>query len=180
MRPERHRLVGGERERRAAELGRVDAEQEVVHDRVADEGQLEDLAGVDPGAGGDLVDQHADCLAHRAGQLDLAARVHHHVADPAHQILAVADLRVHQPGRRQHLAARQIAKMRGDRRRADVDREAIGAVVEVRPDADDPVSGVHRHGHFPRALAERLLQALQAPEVAGEIAELPLLGERLL
>ena len=43
-RPERHRLVGGERERRAAELGRIDAEQQVMHDRIADEGQLQDVA----------------------------------------------------------------------------------------------------------------------------------------
>ena len=36
------RPVGGQRERRAAERRRVDAEQEVVHDRVADDRELED------------------------------------------------------------------------------------------------------------------------------------------
>ena len=36
--------VGGERERRAAERRRVDAEDEVVHDRVADEHDVGDLA----------------------------------------------------------------------------------------------------------------------------------------
>ena len=41
------RVGDGERERRAAELGRVDAEEEVVHDRVADEDALEDLVGGD-------------------------------------------------------------------------------------------------------------------------------------
>ncbi len=46
--------VGGEREGGAAELGRVDAEQEVVHDRVADEDQLEDVVGVDHRLGGEL------------------------------------------------------------------------------------------------------------------------------
>ena len=37
------RPVRGQRERRATERRRVDAEQEVMHDRVADEGELEDL-----------------------------------------------------------------------------------------------------------------------------------------
>ena len=38
-----HRPVGGQRERRAAERRRVDPEQEVVHDRVAHDRQLEDV-----------------------------------------------------------------------------------------------------------------------------------------
>ena len=40
-------LVDGERERRAAERRRIDPEQEVVHDRVADERDLEDVGAVD-------------------------------------------------------------------------------------------------------------------------------------
>ena len=44
-----HGPVGGQRERRAAERRRVDAEQEVVHDRVADDRQLEDLVALDAG-----------------------------------------------------------------------------------------------------------------------------------
>ena len=44
--PEVERVGGGEREGGLAELGRVDAEDEVVHDRVADDHRLEDqLAG---------------------------------------------------------------------------------------------------------------------------------------
>ena len=45
----RDRPVGREREGRAAELGRIDAEQQMMHDRIADEGDLEDLARVDAG-----------------------------------------------------------------------------------------------------------------------------------
>ena len=57
------RPVRGERERRAAERGRVDAEQEVMHDRVADEGQLEDLDPLDPGPHRERGDQPVECLA---------------------------------------------------------------------------------------------------------------------
>ena len=41
-RPRLQRVGGGQREGRLAELGRVDAEHEVVHDRVADDHRLED------------------------------------------------------------------------------------------------------------------------------------------
>ena len=40
--PRVDRLVGGERERRGAERRRIDAEHEVVHDRVADEHDVDD------------------------------------------------------------------------------------------------------------------------------------------
>ena len=52
------RVGDGEREGRAAELGRVDAEEEVVHDRVADEDAFEDLVAQDAAFGADLADQH--------------------------------------------------------------------------------------------------------------------------
>ena len=42
------RLVGRERKRRAAELDRIDAEQQVMHDRIADEGHLQDVLGEVP------------------------------------------------------------------------------------------------------------------------------------
>ena len=41
--------VDGQRERRRAQWRRVDAQDQVVHDRVADEGELEDLDALDPG-----------------------------------------------------------------------------------------------------------------------------------
>ena len=110
----------------------------------------------------------------------VAARVHHHVRDPAHQVLAEPDLRVHEPGRGDHLAAREIAEVARDRGRADVDREAVGAIAKARPDADDPVARVDRDGDLPVALAQRLLQALQHAQIAGQLPQLPLLAERLL
>ena len=70
--------------------------------------------------------------------------------------------------------------MAGDGGRADVDREAVGAIAKARPDADDAVAGMDRDGGRPVALAERLLQALQAAQVAGHLAQLPLRAQRLL
>src|SRR3546814_1098657 len=52
-RPQRDAGIGGQREGRAAQLRRVDAEQQVVHDRVADEGGVEDLVVPDAGLGAD-------------------------------------------------------------------------------------------------------------------------------
>ena len=63
----------------------------------------------------------------------VAARVHHHVRHPAHQVLAEADLRVHPPGRREDLAGGEVAEVAGDRGRADVDRDAArDALGEAR------------------------------------------------
>ncbi len=43
------RAVDGERKGRAAELGRVEAEHEMMHDRIADKRDLDDFAALDPG-----------------------------------------------------------------------------------------------------------------------------------
>ena len=86
-----------QRERGAAEWRRVDAEHEVVHDRVADDHDVEHPVAVDTGGVEQLADQLVDRLAHGGGQLAIAAGVHHHVGHAAHQVLAEADLRVHPP-----------------------------------------------------------------------------------
>ena len=88
------------------------------------------------GVGG-LAQQLADqarrrTRARRAVSSRSRARVHHHVGHAAHQVLAEADLRVHRAGRRQHLAARQVAQVPGDGRRAHVERDAERRVVEAR------------------------------------------------
>ncbi len=67
------RRVRGEGERRGAERRRVDAEQEVVHDRVADDRELEDLGALDAGLVAERGEQAVERLADRRGQLDLAA-----------------------------------------------------------------------------------------------------------
>ncbi len=130
-------LVGGQHERRLAERRRVDAEHDVVHDRVADEHDLEHEVAPAPCRLDQLAGELVDRPPHDGRQLTLAAGVHHHVRHPAHQVLAEADLRVHPPGRRQHLARAEVAQVAGDRRRPDVDGDAVGGVDVARPHGDD-------------------------------------------
>ena len=66
------RVGDGERERRAAELGRVDAEEQVVHDRIADEDAVEDVVALDIAFGADLADQAR--RSPRARRLVIASR----------------------------------------------------------------------------------------------------------
>ena len=179
-RPHRQRRVGRQRERRAAQLDRIDAEQQMMHDRVADERRLEDLLARDADLPRDVGDEAVDRGAHGVGHLLLAARIHHHVRDAAHQVLAEADLRIHHARGGDDLAARQVAQMRGDRRRADVDGEAVDALVEARPHRDDLAAAVHGDGHLPLALAQRRLQLLQHAHVALEARQPPLELERVL
>ena len=86
-------------------------------------------------------------LAHDPGHLLGALGMHHHVRDPAHQVLAEADLGVHQAVRGEDRAVRQVGQVAGDRGRADVDRDPVGAVVEARPDGRHLVAVVDRHRH---------------------------------
>ena len=68
---------------------------------------------------------------HLAGTLGM----HHRVRDAAHEVLAEADLRVHHAVAGEDRAVGEVGEVAGDRRRADVDRDAVGRLVEARPDA---------------------------------------------
>ena len=168
--PEVEGVGGGEREGGHAELGRVDAEDEVVHDRVADDHRLEDQLAGDAGLGGGLAGEVVQGGADGARHLPGAAGVQHGVGDPAHQVLAEADLRVHQAGGGLHLAGGEVAEVAGDGGGADVDGEAVdGAIVEAGPDVEDArlgAVGVDGAGDLPVALAQRGLEHLQGAEVA--------------
>ena len=93
-----HGTGDGQRERCAAEFGRVDGEEQVVHDRIADEHRVEDVVALDIAFGTDLVDEAGDGLAHGDRHALAAVGIHHHIGDTAHQILAEADLRIGRPG----------------------------------------------------------------------------------
>ena len=119
-----HRFAGRQFERRTAERRRVDPEHDVMHDRVADEHDVEQRARrrARPSPAGQ---RSARQSAPRIAAVSrVAARVHHHVRDPAHQVLAEADLGVHRPRRSEHLAGAQVAEMPGDGGRPDVDGDA--------------------------------------------------------
>ncbi len=126
-----------------------------------------------------LVTSVVDRLAHDLGHLRIAARIHHHIADAAHQILAEADLGIHQAGGGDDIAAGEIAEMAGDGGRADIDRKPIDLVVEARPDRGDLLAVMDGDRDLPLALAQRLLQALDHAQVGIEILQVPLLAQRL-
>ena len=173
------RGVGGQRERRGAEWRRIDAEQEVVHDRVADDRELEDLGSLDPGFVPERRQQAVKGLADRFRELDLAAGMHHHVAHPAHEVLAEADLRVHHAGAREDGAVGQVDEVPGDRRGADVDGDAECAVVEARPDRDHVAATVDRHRDPVRARGQGGLQPADHRQVGGEAVQVPFGAERV-
>ena len=175
----RERPVDGERERRSAEFHRIDAEHEVMHDRIADERELEDVRRLDARLAREPRCELAQGTADRVRHQDRAAGIHHRVGHPAHQVFAEPDLGVHHSAGGDELAGLEIAEMRGDRRRADIDGHAECLVVEARPHGDDLGLAVHRHGHFPLALAQHGLQFAQHRKIAGEPGELPFLLERV-
>ena len=105
--PQGERVIDGERERRAAEFHRIDAEQQVMHDGIADQRRLEDVLVRHAGHARHVRRERAQRLAHRHRHQRGAARIHHGIGDAAHQILAEADLRIHDARGGDHLAAQQ-------------------------------------------------------------------------
>ena len=179
IRPQGQRVIDRERKRRAAELDGIDAEQQMMHDGVADQRGLEDVLMRNAGLPGHVHGERAKRFAHGGGHQRGAARIHHRVRHPAHQVLAEADLGVHDARRGRDIAAAQIAQVRGNGRRAYIDREAIRPLVQSGPHADDLLAGMHRHGDLPRAGAQHRLQRLQHGQIAGQIGQVPFRFERL-
>ena len=110
------RTLDREWERCLAQGSGVEAEHQVVHDWIAHDGDIDDVRSVNGGEltqlGGDLIQRSANSLC----QLDFAAWVHHHVADPAHQILAEPNLRIHLASGGKHLAGCEVDEMASDGR----------------------------------------------------------------
>ena len=84
--------------------------------------------------------------ADRPSQLDLAARIHHHVRHPRHQVVAEPDLRVHDAVGGDDLAGAEVDEVAGDGRRTDVDRDAERTVDVARIDGADIASVPHADG----------------------------------
>ena len=174
------RLAHRQRERRAAELHGADPEQQVVHDGVADEHDIDDVVERDPGrldrALGQLLQRGDDGPVH----LLRAVRVHHHVADPAHQVLAEAHLRVHRRlGRFDHTGA-QIAQMHDHGGRPDVDGQAVRALGIAGLHAQHLAVLPERDGQRLFAGREHRLELGQRGRVDRQAAQLPLGQQRRL
>ena len=152
----------------------------MVHDRIADQRHFQDFDACDACLARGVADQRVHRLAHHARQLPVAARVHHHVGDAAHEILAEADLRVHRPDSRDDLAAHEVGEVRGDGGRAHVDGDAERALGEPRHDRDNVAALAQCDGDLPLARAQRLLQTGERRKVGGRVRQAPLLAQSLL
>ena len=80
------------------QLKRINAQKKMVHDRIADKHHVHNQLLVDLGFRCDLCEQPVHALAHGVGHFLGTRRVHHRIADPAHQVFAKPDLRVHHAG----------------------------------------------------------------------------------
>ena len=127
---------GGQRERRLAERDRVESKQQVMHHRVTDEYTIEHEVTANASFGAQLARQLIERRPNDPRELVLAPWVHHYVADPAHQVFAEADLRVHPAPARDHVAGRQLTQMTSDRGGPDVNGHTENGIDEAGPDAD--------------------------------------------
>ena len=86
----------------------------MVHHGIANKDGIHDQALVNLRFSRNLGEQCVHTVAHGPGHFLVTTRVHHRIADPAHQILAKPDLRVHQSRGGDNFTGAQIAQMRGD------------------------------------------------------------------
>ena len=150
-----------------------------MHDRVADERELEDVDRLEARLAGEPSDERPQRRADRAGHLPRALVVHHRVRDAAHQVLAEPDLRVHHARRGEDRAVGEVGEVAGDRRRADVDGDAVRLLVQARPDGRHVAPVVDRDRDRVAALLERRLERPDDVEVGVEVGQLPLALERV-
>ena len=87
--------------------------------------------------------------------------MHHHVGDPAHQVLAVADLGIHHTRGGQYLAGIQVAEVRRDGGRTDIDGNPAWLVKQPWPDAGNQMLLVDRHRDTTIFACERRLQRMK-------------------
>src|SRR5918994_3919445 len=150
-----------------------------MHDRVADQSDLENVLRIDARTPRDIASQLTERTAHGGSHLHRPAWIHHRVGDATHEIFSEADLRIHDTRRSDELTALQIAQVRGDGRRADVHRHAEHTVIETWPDGNDLRARVHCDSDLPLSRAQCFLQHVQDIEIAGESGETPFRFERV-
>ena len=170
-------VLHSESERGLAQRRRVQAQEQVVHDRVADQHHLQHLISLGFPLEAEVGQQVVQGAADGGSQLGFATRVHHHVGDPAHEVLAEPDLRVHGSCCGQYGAGCQVAEVAGDRRGAHVHGHAQGTVPQARPDGYHAVAIPDSRCHRARSIGRPVGQAVGHPVVESEASEAPLVGQ---
>ena len=168
---------GDQRKWSGAQLTRVEPEDKMVHDRVADNAQLEDITPIHSGLRDQLAEQVVEGASHHVGEPGGAVIVHHHVRDAAHQILAKSDLGIHHATRSENHPGQQIAEMAGNCGRADIEGHPEGEVTEAGPDPDQIPGVTHRHSHRPVSCTQGRLEISQDRRFHHQSAQTPLLFE---
>ncbi|CAB4651339.1 unannotated protein [freshwater metagenome] len=130
-------LVGCKNERRSAKWGWVDAQQDVVHDRVANHHDFQNLVGGNIGLLSKFYYQQIEGIANGECQLFFATLIHHHVGNSTHQVLAETNLGVHYASAAEHFTASEIAEMPRNRCRTDVDSNSVHCADKAWPCSHD-------------------------------------------
>ena len=117
----------------------VDAEEDVVHARVADHHDLVEVVAGDAGAGARFLDEVVDRVQHLGAQGGELLLVELGVGDARHEVAAVDGLGVDAAHRGQLLPGIEVHERPHDAGGADVERHAVGVPGGVAGlDVDDP------------------------------------------
>jgi hypothetical protein len=130
------RAAGRGDERRARELANRQAKQQMLHRRVAANGDVEDVVFCSADRLGEVASERLNRQRRRGAQFVLGFRPGERMVEPGDDVGAPGDLRVLDPEARQPLAGRQIDEKADDVGRAEVDRQSQGD-APGRRDADD-------------------------------------------
>ena len=126
-------MIGGERERCAAEFHRIDAQQQVMHDRVADQRRLEDVLMRNARLARHIRRQSAQRLAHRLRSS--APPRPGFIIEYETRLIRSSPKRIcgfMTPAEATTSPLLKIAQVRGDRGGTDVDRKSVDQFVQAR------------------------------------------------
>ena len=108
---ELNRLISCQSKGSSAEFYRADTQQQMVHNRISNKGRIQDVSRVIAGLPTDFLCQLSNRSPHHLCHFLVAARVHHDIRYPTHQILTEADLWVHHARGSQDFTGRKITQM---------------------------------------------------------------------
>ena len=145
----------------AAQFTRVDAQQQMVHGRVADYHHFQNIVGQNRRGGTEFADQPVEAVDNTGVHPFGAVLVHHGVANAAHQIFAIRHLGIHTTGRSQQFPGAQVTKMGRHRGRANIDGNPIEIFVIAGLDAHHFGALPDRHRDGATGVGQRALQIAQ-------------------
>ena len=146
--------VDRRRERGDPQGARIDAEEDVVHRRVPDHRDLEDIGGGKSGRRGHGADEAIQAVDDCAPELLQAVGVVHCIGDPRDHILAVGDLGVHERLGSDDRARSETAEITGDGGRSHVDGQAVGFLHLTGKDGEDFLLQPEGRGYAPVPLSQ--------------------------